>query len=916
MSWLEGTRARLRLLFVRRGAETRMNEEFRFHIEMETERLVREARLEPEEARRRSLVSFGGVENHKEALRDGRGLAWLSGMSLDFKLGLRMLLKYPGLTIVGVLGMAVAVAIGTISFGIIYTIYDPSVPLDEGGRIVQIQNIDLRRNDQGRRTHLHNLAAWREALTAVEDLGAYRTTDRNLITHETRPEPVRIAEMTASGFRVARVNPLKGRYFSAEDEREGAPPVVVIGHSVWQGRFAGRPDIVGRTLQFGNTPHTVIGVMPQGFAFPINNRVWTPLRLDPSDFERGDAPAIEIFGRLAPGASLAGARVQLTTIGKRLAATYPETHQHLRPRIVPYARAFTDAPEMAWVMHLVQLGVTMLLVVIGTNVAILVYARTASRTGEIAMRSALGASRGRIVAQLFAEALVLSLAAAAVGLAIGWLSLEQVDAFLKRTGGEQVPFWMNFGISPGMVIYVLVLAVLGAAIVGVLPALKATRRRLHTTLQQGSGGTAMRLGKTWTVLIVAQVAIAVAVLPLAIAGVAVVVRQELAKPAVPIGEWMTAALHLDREGYADHWLSGSDSAGDRSFEERYANLQSELVRLARAEPRVVDVVIASSVPGDEPTVRIEVEGAPAAAKPDRAAGAGFTSHEVQLAGVDPGFFGAFGVPLLTGRRLRIEDASAGARAGQAVVVNRAFVQNVLGGGDPLGRRVRRAVRNRDPDAETARPEPWSEIVGVVPDFPNPVNPRFPEPRMYQALAPGTVTPVTVAVRARGGAPAEFGGRLRELALAVDPMLRLERIAALDDSLHDRLLELRVMIGMVALVALSVLLLSAAGIYALISFTITRRRREIGIRAALGAGSRQVISGVLSRAMGQIGAGIVVGLGIAGLLDHVMDGGFTGGRGIYLLAAIAALMAAVGLVAAIGPARRALRIQPTEALKAE
>ena len=212
MSWFEGTRARARLLFARRAAESRMNEEFRFHIDMETERRVRESGLTVDEARRQTLAAFGGVENHKEALRRDRGLAWLGGFSLDLKLGLRMFVKYPGLALVGVLGMAVAVAVGAVAFGIIYTIVDSTLPLADGGRVVSIRNLQDGDDGPGRATHLHDLVTWREELRAVDALGAYRTVDRNLITRDGRPEPVRIAEMTASGFRIARVAPLKGMY--------------------------------------------------------------------------------------------------------------------------------------------------------------------------------------------------------------------------------------------------------------------------------------------------------------------------------------------------------------------------------------------------------------------------------------------------------------------------------------------------------------------------------------------------------------------------------------------------------------------------------------------------------------------------------------------------------------------------------
>ena len=933
MSWLYAARARLRLLFARGAAEARMNEEIGFHIDMEMARLVREQGVSRDEARRRALIAFGGVQRHREELRDGRGLAWLAGMTLDLKLGLRMMLKYPGLTVVGVLGMAVAVAIGAVSFAVIYTIFDPPLPLDGGDRVVAIQNLDARRSSDGRRTHLHDLATWREALETVEDFGAYRTIDRNLISLGGRPEPVRVAEMTASGFRIARVPPLKGRYFHEEDERPGAPPVVVIGHSVWQSRFAGEPEVVGRTIQLGTTTHTVVGVMPRGFAFPINNRIWTPLRLVPSKFERGEAPPVEVFGRLAPAATLEEAQTQLTTIGRQLAAAHPETHQHIRPRVLPYPRAFIDTPEMAWMSHLIQLLVSMLLVVIGTNVAILVYARTASRAGEIAMRTALGASRGRIVAQLFAEALVLSAAAAAVGLVTARFALQQINDLLARRGGEQVPFWMDFGISPGMVLYVAGLTVLGAVIVGVVPALKVTRRHVHAGLQQLGGGSGMRLGRIWTVLIVAQVAVAVAILPVTLTGIGEWVRHGVAEPRFATKEFLTASLHLDRDGAATD--DPAEYKGE--FATRYANLRAELVRRLEVEPGVADVVLTSAVPGDEPSIRIEVEGSPTATMPNGATRSGSAGHRVGVSRVDLDFFGAFGVPILAGRGFEAGDLSAEATA---VIVNQSFVKRVLegGGGDALGRRVRVAGRDRDASPESVQQEPWYEIVGVVPDFPTPTDPGALRPKLYQpmfreAADPGTrrtalrrtlsrtqpmlpeaAHPVTLAVRVRGAAPATFAGRLEELTVAVDPMLRLGGVGALDESLREDMAMDRLIFLAVALLTLSVLLLSAAGIYAIVSFTIARRRREIGIRSALGAGPRRLLWSVLSRAAGQIAIGIVIGVALAGPM--VTGGGMTRGQGALLLAGVAALMAAVGLIAAMGPARRALRIQPTEALKAD
>jgi hypothetical protein len=284
-----------------------MNEEVRFHIDMETEKLVREEGLEPGEARRRALVAFGGVERHKEALRDGRGVAWLGGVSLDLRLGFRLLVKYPGLTMIGSLAMAFAIWVGAVTFELLAMFIFPTLPLPGGDRIVQLQNWDVQANDPEPRA-LHDFLVWRETLRSVTDLGAYRDVSRNLITRDGGSRPVAVAEITASGFRIAPGPPLLGRGIVAADERAGAPPVVVLGYDVWRTRFGSDPGVVGRTVQLGETYPTVVGVMPEGYAFPVAHELWTPLR--PGAFVPAprEGPGITIFGRLAPGATLAEAR--------------------------------------------------------------------------------------------------------------------------------------------------------------------------------------------------------------------------------------------------------------------------------------------------------------------------------------------------------------------------------------------------------------------------------------------------------------------------------------------------------------------------------------------------------------------------------------------------------------------------------
>lgn len=853
---------------------------------------------------RNGVTSAVSLWRNREPGARGALISWL-----DVKLGVRMLAKHPGLAAVGVLGMAVAIAIGAASFAVIYTILDPTLPLDDGDRIVTIQNVDLTRNDQARSTHLHDLEAWR-ALRALDAVGAWRTVDRNLVTPGARVESVHTVEMSASGFRIAGVAPLLGRYVLEADESPRAGDVVVIGYDVWQTRFGGDPRIIGQTLQLGAERHVVIGVMPRGFAFPVNDRIWTPLRLDPSDHAQWQAPSIDVFGRLAPGATRAEAHAQVTTLAAQLTAEYPDAREHVRAQVLPYAHAYLDTPSMSWAFHLVQLLVSMLLVVIGTNVAVLVYARTATRTAEIAVRTALGASRGRVLGQLFIEALVLSGLAAAAGLAGAHFALGEVNTLLATMSGtEELPFWWDFSLTPGVLIYVAGLSIVAAFLVGVLPGLKAsTRAVLSGLLHSGPGGGGIRLGGTWTILIVAQVAAAVAILPIALHIGSAWLEYRDADPGFAAGEYVAATMYLDREG-----VGGTrDGEDDAAFMERYSTLRAELVRRLESDPRVADVVITTGVPGAEPGRPVEVEGAvPGSTEAEAGTGtAEAGSRGAAVAPVPVDFFDAFDIPILAGRAFREDDVHDDA---SAVIVNRAFVDRLLGGAPALGRRIRYLPDPRDPGATE---EPWHEIVGVVPGFPFPGASSLAAPRVYHAVDPEGLYPATLAVRVRGDTPAAFEHRMREVGLGVDPLLRLGHVAPIAATMRSRLAPFRLAAVLLVVVTLSTVLLSAAGIYALMAFTVTRRRREIGIRSALGAQPHRVLTGVLFRALRQLAVGIALGLIAAALMDRVTGGEMLRGRAFWILPAVALLMTVVGSIAAVGPARKGLRIQPTEALRAE
>ena len=889
MKWFDSARARLRLLFARRAAESRMNDEFRFHIEMETDQLMRAKGLAPDEARRLALAAFGGVETHKEALRDGRGLAWLGGMSLDVKLGGRMLLKYPGLTLAGGLAIAVAIGIGAGWYDLAGKIMAPTIPLPEGARVVWIETWNTLANAPEPRV-VRDFLEWRRALRTIEDLGAYRADTRHLVLGHAAREPVQMAELTAAAFRTARVPPLLGRALLDSDEMPGAPSVVVLGYDVWQRSFGGQQDVVGSVVKLGNTPATVIGVMPEGFSYPFNHDAWTPLSLRAS-YGALEGGAISVIGRMAPGVTREQADAELAVLGERAAAAQPATHEHLRSRVMRPG----DSPDLAR-LALTNLPVLLVLIIACTSVGTLVYARTATREGELAVRSALGASRARIIGQLFVEALVLASVAAAVGLlaadrAMTW-GIEDVN---RASGGA--PFWMTPGLKLTTILYAGGLAVLSAALLSLLPALKATRAQLQPHLaNRGNGGATLRFGRVWTTAMTVQVALTAMGIPVAMETAAEAMRNLKIRAAFPGREYLAARIEVDRP---------FDEEASPAFEERRARMFAALERRIAQEPGVVAVTFADRAPGSGASTRFgEVESSP---------GSG-PAYEDRFwtSAVGPGFFEAFDRPIVAGRAFHGGDRSPG---GRTVIVNEAFgraFSRVAGSGSPIGARLRYSASSARPDASAA--EPWFEIVGVVRDVGlDPDDSGAERPYVFHAASAETVSPLVMSVRVRGHA-ATLAARLANIATDVDARLVVQDARPVDEWVRRRDMDLIVTAGAQAAVTALVLFLSALGIFSLVSVSVSRRTREIGLRVALGAEPRQVLAGILSRAMVLMGSGITAG-GVL-LLMLVAENGPMEDVALHAryLGVTSAVMLAACLLACIAPARRALRINATDALR--
>ena len=815
---------------------------------------------------------------------------------LDFKLGARLLAKSPGIAIVGGLGMAVAVALAAGGYAAVNTYFYPELPLHEGDRVVVLGKFDLRRQWKDQQL-LHDFLIWRRELRSVVDVGAFRTLQRNIGTAAGPGEPIELAEMSASGFRVARVPAFRGRTLVDDDERPGGPAVLVIGYDVWQARFQGDPEIVGRELRVGRTVHTIVGVMPPAFSFPVNHQYWVPLRVDPgTTVAPGTGPGLDVFARLAPGATVASAQAELGALGKRLAAEGPAELAQLESRIAPYVDITMngEADGTSAAMALARFVIMLLLVVVAMNVAVLVYARTVTRTGEIAVRTALGARRARIVAQLFAEAFVLSALSAAVGLGMVAIALDRLDRFLEENSDGRPPFWIDPGLSWGTVLYALGLAVLSAVIIGAVPALRATGAQLRAAMGSLGSDTKARLGTTWTVLIVAQVAMAVAVLPPAIRQGGEMLRVSLQEPTFPPGEYLATWFAVERDVDAV-----TTALEDSAAAENARAVTAALLARLETEPGVVGMTVIKGTPWSGGVGSYEAEGA------DR------PPQRVRVLSVDTSYFGVFGMRTIAGRGFASADAAL-PPGDRPVVVNRAFVTELLGGrGGPVGRRVRLPS-----SADTANP--WHVVVGVVDDSRVAVRePGETGARLYRVTTPAELGGNSrLVIRLRAQTVEGFTPTLRRIATSVDPMLQLSPPQSLHAIHREDARESVYAAVAIALITGSVLLLSAAGIHALMSFTVNQRRREIGIRAALGAPTRRILASVLTRATRQLALGVGIGLAVAVALDQASGGVLLDGTALLLVPVTAAFMLAVGLLAAAGPARRGLRVQPTEALRTE
>ena len=805
---------------------------------------------------------------------------------VDVRLAFRMLRKYPVLTAVSVLSISVAVGTAAGFFAFSKNLLDPMLPLEAPDRLVGIQNWNVVSGRPSYRS-LHDFGEWRAQLESVHELGAFERFQPNLVLPDGHSEPVLASRITAGGLGVAHVAPILGRPLVRADE-SAAPEgdVMVIGFDVWQRVFRGDSTVLGRVVRLGARRYTIVGVMPEGFRFPFNDDLWVPLHDDPMTTGPLEGPFIFVVGRLSDGASRQQAQTEVGLLSRRIAAQHPNAYASLRARVQPFAQSMNGRSTARWGAGRVIL--LLLLIVVCANVGALIYARNASRVSEVTIRQALGASRTRILAQLLVESLLLAVLGAAAGLVLarwGIAAVARIVMVVQSGGTVTLPYWWQWNLAPDVLWYVAGLTLIGAVVAGLLPALRLTRPAGDKPLTiSPRGGVAPPVGRSAKLMTALQVGVSVGLLAVAVGRLPSLVRMNrVTLNGVVPTEYLTADLQ-----------PAEVPPSERAFHEAISQVWHDATTLKRRlteEPDVRAATLASRFPGmSHPQRMAEADG-----------GRLTTPAPVRVASIQGDFFETLGTPLFAGRTFGSGDVASDSTAQPVAIVNRSFMRRFLGDGKALGRRVRFVTPGSEPG-------PWLEVVGVVADLDmNISDPDSPE-GLYLPLAARTL-PVMVGVRTYDDARASFRSRLRAIAAEVDPSLRVMRIRALDEIVEGaRTAERWAYLG-ILFSTLAALALSVTGVYAVTSFLVTQRTREIGIRVALGASRQQIAFSIVSRALVPAMAGMVLGALSAIALDVVLGLGSAWTTVSVSIAIFGAI-----LLACWSPARRAMAIPPSEAIQ--
>ena len=889
LSWMRAIVGRSRM-------ESEMDAELRFHMEAYADDLTRSG-VPRQEALRRARLEFGGIENAKEECREARGVHFAETLLQDFRFGLRVMLRSPGFTVTAVLALALGIGVNTAIFSVVNAVLLRPLPYDQPDRLMQVWHTPPQKSFPGMPTFAvspANFLDWRGQNHSFEGMAAYGF-GRYTLTGSGHPEAIRMCAATVGLFSVLRAQPLLGRGFAQGEDEPGHEHEVVLSYGFWRSYFAGNPEVVGKNIQLNGQAFTMIGVMRPEFDFPIGSdpgsrtQMWKPLAwTDQERAIRGDHN-YGVIARLRDGVNLRQAQAELDAISNRLAQDYPNDDNGWGAIAIPLRDELVGDVRPAL---LILLGaVALVLLIACANVANLMLARALSRRKEVAVRTALGATRRRLLQQAISETLLLAFAGGALGLVFAhyglMLMVKFLEQWLPRSGEIALDGWV-LAFTLGVSLFTGIAA-------GLLPALRMANADLNQALKQGLGRTAADSGgsRTRNVLVVAEVALSLMLL----IGAGLLIRSL----------WL---LHSVNPGFDPHGvvtLNVAIPTGRFTAPAEQISYYGRVLERVRSVPGVQSAGLIDSLPlsGDGSHQPISIEGRPAAAMADL--------PEVEVRQISPGYISAMHIRLLNGRDIAESDAAG--RAG-AVLVSESMAKFFWPHEDAIGKRLTLYFF----------PELTRVVVGVVADVKiSAMNETQPQPTLYYPLAQMAAARgedwnsfgMSLAVRTNA-APLSLVPGITGAAREIDSEVPLLNIRAMDDFVSASLSPARFTMLLLGAFAGLALLLAVMGIYSVMSYSVSRRTNEIGIRVALGASRGDVLLLIVRQAMLLALIGSAMGIAGALALSRLMASQLYGVRPTdpITFVSVAVLLMIVSLVASYLPARRAMRVEPMAALRYE
>jgi len=802
---------------------------------------------------------------------------------------IRQLRKSPGFALTTILTLALGIGATTAIFSLLNAVLLRPLPFPEPERLMWAQQADIEPGvpaNTGESVSYPDFFDWRARSHSTDGIASYRD-DRLTLTGIGEPQMLEAAVVSAEFFRVLGVRPLLGRDLQPADERPGAH-VAILSYALWQSKFSGARDILGRAIALDGRSHVVVGVMPAGFIFPIQNpapALWTTLADDaegakPRTAQRG-FDSLEVVARLKPGVTLAQARAELSVIARNIARQFPDTNK-------PYTAAIVQpmlehlAGDFRPALRLLFGAVLLVLLIACTNVAGLLLARATRRRGEIALRSALGAGRGKITRQVLMESVFLSVCGGVLGVA---LSTWALDALLRFVPSD-LPRAGQISVDGAVLAFVTAVSVLTGLLFGVVPAWRMSRLNPALALRDGGRSTTAGRGqyRVHNGLVIAETAIGLVLL----VGSGLLMRS------------FVHVLHVDPGFDARHVLAARLSVPST----RYPDLQrlrfyDRLMGKLEALPGVQSVAAGFPLPllAGDIGISFQIEGRPTAP--------GDAPSE-QLAVVTPDFFRTLRIPILSGRAFTPRDDSKGA---PVMIVNERFARKYFPGENPIGKHIKPDLG----DGITAAA--MREVVALVGNVKRQSLTAEPEPIYYLPYAQAIITSPTLAIRTAGD-PTSLIGPLRAVLANEDKDIPLYGVETLEDAASKAAAQPRFQTLLLGCFAGMALLLSAIGLYAVLSYMVAQRTSEIGVRMALGAQRADVLGMIVRRGMTLALAGIAIGLAAAALLTRLLAGMLYGVEPLdpVTFAAVAAILLLVSLAASGAPAWRAARLDPMRTLR--